>query len=176
MVREEHEGADFDVVASSGATQDAQNGFIEVTGGARTVGRDAEVFATLWPFFRRYELDELRRFERLLALELAGLTGDRHPRSIFARSPFGLVALVVGTLSAWWAVVKTVSGEKTPISLSDLGLASSWVTAAAGLVGIGVVLWYTLKTARNRAQVASLSSITRALALYVEMPDQIRNA
>jgi hypothetical protein len=51
---------------------------------------DAPAFATLWPFFRRYELDDLRRFEHLLGMELAGLTGDRHPRSIFARSPFGV--------------------------------------------------------------------------------------
>ncbi len=137
---------------------------------------DAPAFATLWPFFRRYELDDLRRFEHLLGMELAGLTGDRHPRSIFARSPFGVAALVVGTLSVWWAVIKTVSDEDMmSVFLSDLVLANAWVTGTAWIVGMFVVLWYILKTARNRAQVASLSSINRALALYLEMPDEERD-
>ena len=137
---------------------------------------DAPAFATHWPFFRRYELDDLRRFEHLLGMELAGLTGDRHPRSIFARSPFGVAALVVGTLSVWWAVIKTVSDEDmVSVFLSDLVLANAWVTGTAWIVGMFVVLWYILKTARNRAQVASLSSINRALALYLEMPDEERD-
>jgi hypothetical protein len=137
---------------------------------------DAPAFATLWPFFRRYELDDLRRFEHLLGMELAGLTGDRHPRSIFARSPFGVAALVVGTLSVWWAVIKTVSDEDMmSVFLSDLVLANAWVTGGAWIVGMFVVLWYILKTARNRAQVASLSSINRALALYLEMPEEERD-
>lgn len=136
---------------------------------------DAPAFATLWPFFRGYELDELRNFERLLDLEFTGLTGDRHPRSIFARSPFGIAALVVGTVSAWFAVVKTVSGEDTLVSLSELGIANSYTTGAAVLVGMFVVVWYILRTTRNRNQVAVLSSIIRALELYLGTPDQARD-
>ena len=35
-----------------------------------------------------------------------------------------------GTVSAWFAVVKTVSGEGTLVSLSELGIANSYTTGA----------------------------------------------
>ncbi len=73
-------------------------------------------------------------------------------------------------------MIKTVSDEDMmSVFLSDLVLANAWVTGTAWIVGMFVVLWYILKTARNRAQVASLSSINRALALYLEMPDEERD-
>ena len=38
-----------------------------------------------------------------------------------------------------------------------------------------VVVWYILRTTRNRSQVAVLSSIIRALELYLGTPDQARD-
>ncbi|EMI54786.1 hypothetical protein, partial [Rhodopirellula sallentina] len=60
---------------------------------------DAPSLVTLWSFFDTYPTQQLRSFQQLVALEIAGLTGDRHPRKVFDRSPFGIVALVVGTIT-----------------------------------------------------------------------------
>lgn len=127
---------------------------------------DAQSIVTLWSYFDDYQREKLRGFRRLAALEIEGLTGDRHPRKVFDRSPFGIAALVVGTITIWMSVLKTYTGE----DLSELLelVRFNWLAGTLWIVGLFVVLWYILKTHRNNCQVAFLSSIARALDLYLE--------
>ena len=130
-----------------------------------TLYDDARELVTLWQFFESYSLDQLHTYQRLIRLEHEGLTGDRHPRKVFDRSPFGIVALIVGTITIWMTFLRTYTGE----DLSEL-LELIRFNAIAGIiwiVGLFVVLWYILKTLRNNRQVAVLSSISRALELYL---------
>lgn len=127
---------------------------------------DSREIVTLCRFFGRYERDRLRTFQRLLKLELEGLTGDRHPRRVFDRSPFGIAAIVVGTITIWMTILRTYTGE----DLSELleAVHFNWIAGTMWIVGLFVVLWYILKTLRNNWQVAALSSIGRALTLYLD--------
>ncbi|WP_144058912.1 hypothetical protein [Rhodopirellula sp. SWK7] len=129
---------------------------------------DAQSMVTLWSFFDRYEASELREYQQLIALEIAGLTGDRHPRKVFDRSPFGIVVLVVGTVTIWMTFLRTYTGD----DLSDLLelIRFNWIAGSLWIVGLFVVIWYILKTHRNNVQIALLSSIGRALNVYLRDP------
>ena len=127
---------------------------------------DAQAMVTLWGCFDRYPQNELLAFKRMLRLELDGLTGDRHPRKIFDRSPFGIAALVVGSITIWMTVLKTYTGE----DLSELLelVRFSWIAGTMWIVGLFVVVWYILRTHRNNCQVAFLGSVARSLDLYID--------
>ncbi len=133
---------------------------------------DAATMVTLWRSFESYPRSDLRNYRRLTALELEGLTGDRHPRKIFDRSPFGVAALIVGTLAIWMSVLKTYSGE----DLSDLLelIRFNSIVGTIWIVGLFVAVWYILKTHRNNCQTAFLSSVARALDLYLDDPQTPR--
>ena len=133
---------------------------------------DATTMVGLWRSFESYPRSELRIYRRLTALELEGLTGDRHPRKIFDRSPFGVAALIVGTLAIWMSVLKTYSGE----DLSDLLelIRFNAIVGTIWIVGLFVAVWYILKTHRNNCQTAFLSSVARALDLYLDDPQTPR--
>ncbi len=127
---------------------------------------DAQTLVTLWSGFDCYDREDLRTFQRLTTLEIDGLGGDRHPRKVFDRSPFGFAALIVGTITIWMTILKTYTGE----DLSEL-LALVRFNAIAGtlwIVGLFVVVWYILKTHRNNSQLAFLCSLSRALELYLD--------
>ncbi len=126
---------------------------------------DARQVVTLWKFFAGYNVDRLVTFQKLLHIEHEGLTGDRHPRKIFDRSPFGICALVVGTVTIWMTVLRTFTGE----DLSELLklIRFNWVAGTIWIVGLFVALWYFLKMLRNNRQVAFLSSVDRAMQLYL---------
>lgn len=126
---------------------------------------DAREIVTLWKFFSRYDMDQLRTFQSMLKLDYDGLTGDRHPRKVFDRSPFGIAALVVGTITIWMTILRTYTGE----DLSELLelIRFNWIAGSMWVIGLFVVLWYILKTVRNNRQVAVISSISRALELYL---------
>lgn len=127
---------------------------------------DSRSMVTLWRFFGSYDRTQLQSFRRLLDLELEGLSGDRHPRKVFDRSPFGIAAIVIGTITIWMSLIRTFTGE-------DLGellelIRFNWLSGLIWIVGLFVVLWYILKTHRNNQQVAVLSSLKRALNLYLD--------
>lgn len=126
---------------------------------------DAQSLLTLWRCFDDYTREELSTFQRLISLELAGLTGDRHPRKVFDRSPFGIAALVVGTITIWMTFLRTYTGE----DLSELLelIRFNWIAGTLWVVGLFVVLWFILKTVRNNRQVAFLASVARALDQYL---------
>lgn len=126
---------------------------------------DAREIVTLWDFFGRYEDDQLRTFQSMLKLDHDGLTGDRHPRKVFDRSPFGIATLVVGTITVWMTILRTYTGE----DLSELLelIRFNWIAGSMWIIGLFVVLWYILKTVRNNRQVALIASISRALELYL---------
>ena len=52
---------------------------------------------TLWRFFDSYDRSTLKRYQQLVKLEQKGLTGDRHPRKVFDRSPGRLPSCVLLT-------------------------------------------------------------------------------
>ncbi|MEP3480202.1 MAG: hypothetical protein ABJZ55_13205 [Fuerstiella sp.] len=126
---------------------------------------DAQQQVTLWNYFDRYNIDQLNAFQRMLKSDHEGLTGDRSPRKIFDRSPFGIIALVVGTVTIWLGVLQKYAGD----DLNDM-LTLFHYNSFAGLlwiVGLFVVLWYILKTVRNNRQVSLLMTISRALEVYL---------
>lgn len=133
---------------------------------------DARALVTLWTFFRAYDHEQLQRFARMVKLELQGLTGDLHPRSVFARSPLGIAALGGAIISVWWAIVTTVSGVDVSGFRSTLeeGLGDTVITIlvfVAFFGGLFVGIYYFVKIGEYRAQIADLSSIARALDLYL---------
>lgn len=129
---------------------------------------DARSMVTFWQFFEKYGTDELSDFQRLIEIEIQGLTGDRHPRKVFDRSPFGVVALVVGTITVWMTFLRTYTGD----DLSELLelIRFNWIAGSIWIIGLFVVVWYILKTHRNNCQVAFLSSLRRAISLYLDRP------
>ncbi len=131
-----------------------------------TLYDDARSVVTLWRYFNSIPREQLVAFRKLLQLEHDGLTGDRHPRKIFDRSPFGIGALIVGTITIWMTVLQTFTGE----DLSELLqlIRFNWVAGTVWIVGLFVAIWYILKTLRNNRQVALLSSIRRSLDLYLD--------
>ncbi len=138
---------------------------------------DAPALVALWDYFGSLETEDLRRFHKLTGLELGGLTGDRHPAAILGRSVFGTAAVLMGAVTVWWGLIKMVSGDNLGKLFSDLflGLLPAGITnRLAGviwLVGMFVVVWYVLRMARNRKQVAFLSTLSRALDLYLAKKD-----
>ena len=133
---------------------------------------DARSLVTLWAFFESYSHRQLRSFQRLVQMELDGLNGDRHPRKVFDRSPFGIVAIVVGTITIWMTIVRIYTGDDLSIFLEAIRFNS--IAGVIWVVGLFVVLWYILKTVRNNQQVAFLSTIGRALELYLN--DELASA
>lgn len=126
---------------------------------------DAQSMVTLWGCFDEYSRDQLRSFQRLLTLELDGLNGDRHPRKIFDRTPFGIAALIVGSITIWMTVLRTYTGEDLSPMLELVRF--NWIAGTMWIVGLFLVVWYILRTHRNNCQVAMLGSISRALDLYL---------
>ncbi|MGI9519284.1 MAG: hypothetical protein ACR2NP_19695 [Pirellulaceae bacterium] len=127
---------------------------------------DSQEMVTLWQFFERYDRDQLHAWHRLVQLDQEGLTTDRHPRKVFDRSPFGIVAIIVGTITVWMTILKTFSGEDASRWLEVIHF--NWVAGSIWIIGLFVALWYILKTLRNNRQVAFLSSLNRALTLYLD--------
>ena len=130
---------------------------------------DAPTMLALWRSFEEYDTADLQLFKRLTKLELDGLKGDRHPRKIFDRSPFGVVALIVGSVTIWMSVLKTYSGQNLGELLLLLeAIRFNWIVGTMWVVGLFVVVWYIIKTHRNNSQVAFLSSVSRALDVYLD--------
>lgn len=131
---------------------------------------DAASIVTLWRMFDGYPRQQLASWQKLLRMEYEGLVGDRHPRKVFDRSPFGIAALVVGTFTVWMTFLRNYTGE----DLSDLLelVRFNWIAGSLWIGGLFVFLWFVLKTVRNNKQVALLGSVSRALELYLEFPPE----
>jgi len=127
---------------------------------------DAAAYVTLWRRFDGLERERLQRFARIAMLEIRGLTGDRHPSQVFNRTALGIGGLVLATLTVWMTFVRGYSGEDVR-PLIDL-VRSDVVTASMWVGGLFVVTWYIVRMVRNRKQVATLSTIHRALELYLD--------
>ena len=129
---------------------------------------DSRTMVTLWSIFDGYEKHQLQSFEQLLQVEVDGLTGDRHPKHVFDRSIFGKAAIVIAVITVWMGVLKTFTGD----NLGDLMIFSEfdWVGGLILVGGLFVVLWYVLKTFRNNKQVALMSTLFRALKVYLYDP------
>lgn len=128
---------------------------------------DAPTLVTLWQFMDDYTPEELSVYRRLTDLELEGLSGDRHPRKVFDRSPFGFVALIVGTVTIWMTVLRTYSGDDFLREFLAAVRFNS-IVGTIWVVGLFVVVWFILKTHRNNRQVAFLSSVSRSINLYLD--------
>lgn len=126
---------------------------------------DARLLVTLWHFFEQQPQRSLPAFEEMLDLEIDGLNGDRHPRKVFDRSPFGVAALIAGTVTIWMTVFQTYSGDDLSELLELVRFRS--IAGLIWIIGLFVVIWYILKTHRNNRQVAFLASLRRALKLYL---------
>jgi hypothetical protein len=127
---------------------------------------DAPAIIALWNRFEAYDNDQLRRYRRLIEIELSGLNGDRHPRKVFDRSPFGLAALIIGTITIWMTFLRIYSGE-------DLGpllelIRFNAIVGVLWIVGMFLVVWYIVRTHRNNLQVAHLATVARAIDLYLD--------
>jgi hypothetical protein len=135
---------------------------------------DAPAIVTLWGFFQAYDCDQLHRYHKLTITELGGLKGDHHPMAILGRSILGTGALLLSGVTVWWGLIKLVSVDHTGSLFTDLLhdlLSPAMVNRLVGvvwLVGMFVVVWYALRMVRNRKQVAFLSSLSRALELYLD--------
>lgn len=132
---------------------------------------DAQEIVTLWGLFDGYPKSRLHAWRRLLQLEYDGLTGDRHPRKVFDRSPFGIGAIVIGTFTVWMTFLRNYSGE----DLSDLLelVRFNWIAGTLWIGGLFVFLWFVLKTVRNNKQVALVGTLSRALQLYLLSCDSV---
>lgn len=130
---------------------------------------DAPEIVTLWRLFDRYPRHRLKTWRKLLKMEYEGLLGDRHPRKVFDRSPFGIAAIVVGSFTVWMTFLRNYTGE----DLSDLLelIRFNWIAGTLWVGGMFVFLWYVLKTVRNNKQVALIGSMSRSLELYLEFQD-----
>ncbi|NHN39596.1 hypothetical protein G8764_20035 [Pseudomaricurvus alcaniphilus] len=139
-----------------------------------TLYEDARNLVTLWRFFPEYEKSQLRRYNRLTAMELSGLTGDHHPMAILGRSLLGTAALLMSAISVWWGLISLISADDSGNLFTELlhGLLDpAWINRIVGVIwlaGMYVLIWYVLRMIRNRRQVAFLSSLTRALTLYLD--------
>ena len=140
---------------------------------------DAPVILTLRQFFERYTPDQLRQYHKLTNTELCGLKGDHHPTAILGRSWIGTGALLLSAITIWLGLIKLVaidnSDSLSAEFLRDL-VSPSMVNRLVGVicvVGLFVVIWYSLRMVRNRKQVAFLSSLSRALDLYLDDIDLI---
>jgi hypothetical protein len=138
---------------------------------------DAPAIVTLWGFFQAYDCDQLHRYHKLTITELGGLKGDQHPMAILGRSVLGTGALLLSGVTVWWGLIELVSVDDTG-NLFTMFLHSllsptmvNRLVAVVWLVGIFVVVWYALRMVRNRKQVAFLSSLSRALELYLDEMD-----
>lgn len=109
--------------------------------------------------------DKLCSFHNLIKLETDGLTGDRHPRKVFDRSPFGIAAIIIGTVTIWMSIFKNVSGQDMSELLELIRF--NWIAGTVWIGGLFVGLWYILKTLRNNRQVAFLGTVNRALSIYL---------
>jgi hypothetical protein len=142
-----------------------------------TFYENASTIVTLWDFLQKYECDQLRRYHKLTLMELNGLTSDLHPMAILGRSVLGTAALLFSGVAVWWGLVKLVSEDNPGNLFSELLhnlLSTAMVNRILGviwLVGIFVVIWYVLRMVRNRKQVAFLSSLSRAIELYLDDAD-----
>ena len=146
-----------------------------------TFYEDAPNTVALWNFFRKFECDQLRRYHMLAKMELSGLMGDYHPRAIFGRSVLGTAALLLGCGTVWWGLIKLICGEDSGKLSSDFfqdllnTVTINRVVGVISIVGMFVVVWYVLRMVRNRKQVAFLSSLSRALTLYLDGLDSQNN-
>jgi hypothetical protein len=135
---------------------------------------DAPALVSLWRFMRGYNDEQLCLFHKLTLIELDGLRGDYHPMAIFGRSVLGAGALVLSGMTVWSGLINLVSNEDAGNWFTELlhsFLSPSIENSLVGvvmLVGLFVVIWYPLRMVRNRKQVAFLSSLSRALTLYLD--------
>ncbi len=142
-----------------------------------TFYEDAPVIVTFSGFLQKYECDQLRRYRKLTMMELSGLTVDYHPMAILGRSVLGTAALLLSSVTIWWGLIKLVSENDPTSFFSEFfhGLLSpamvNRIVGVLWLVGMFVVVWYILRMVRNRKQVAFLSSLSRALELYLDEED-----
>ena len=125
---------------------------------------------TFWRFLERYDRKKLRRFQKLIEMEVEGLSTDRHPRKVFDRSPLGILAIIVGTITVWMTVVRNFTGEDMSILLELIRF--NFIAGAVWIGGLFVALWFILKIYRNNRQLAFLGSLKRAMHLYLEDPTE----
>lgn len=140
-----------------------------------TLFEDAQILVTLLGLFHTYDDEKLHRFHKLTLMELNGLTGDFHPMAILGRSILGTGGLILGGVTVFWGLIRLLSGDDMaklfPAFLTTV-LSAAMVNRIAGLIylaGIFVFIWYLLRMVRNRKQVAFLSSLSRALEIYLEL-------
>lgn len=139
---------------------------------------DAPTLVSLWQFMQGYTYEQLCLFHKLTLIELDGLKGDYHPMAIFGRSVLGTGALVLSGMTIWSGLISLVANEEAGNWFTELLrslLSPSIENSLVGvvmLVGMFVIIWYPLRMVRNRKQVAFLSSLSRALALYLDSRGQ----
>ena len=127
---------------------------------------DAPAIVSLWNRFEAYDPAQLQRYRRLIDVELNGLNGDRHPRKVFDRSPLGLAALIIGTITIWMTFLKIYSGDDLSELLDPFRFDT--VVGILWIVGMFLVLWYIVRIHRNNQQVARLATIARSIDLYLD--------
>lgn len=138
-----------------------------------TFYEDAQAIVTLMAFFQSYDKSQLQHYHQLVQMELNGLTGDYNPTAILGRSILGTAALLLSGITVWWGLIKMVSMNQPAHEVPPLlqGLFSTAITnrlvGIIWIVGMFVVIWYVVRMVRNRKQVSFLSSLSRALELYL---------
>jgi hypothetical protein len=139
--------------------------------------RDINRIALLRKFLQKFPFDNLKRFQKIIELELQGLEGDLKPRAVLTSTLPAAIIVGLGLAAAWstlWANYFSFDIAKIFIEVLSNKLQQikwlNWVASLTfvfgGFVGIG---WYVTVSYQNLKQISHLRSLHRAITLYLSL-------
>lgn len=146
--------------------------------------RDIGQIALLKNFLKKYADPDLRRFQKLISIEINGLAGDMNPRTILTSTLPAAIITGLGLATVWTALGSAYFGfdlSKIVVDVFMNKLAGiSWLRGVLSIVfvigGFMGIAWYVTGSYRNQKQILFLKSLDRTITLYLSIIDEPEEA
>lgn len=139
--------------------------------------RDIGNIALYKNFLKQYTDSELKGYQILIEIEMAGLEGDMNPRTILTSTIPAAIITGLGLAAVWTALGAVYFG----IDLSNEVVAAlvkklkeidwlQWILSGVFVIGgfVGIT-WYVTSRYKSQKQLMFLKSLNRAISIYLIM-------
>lgn len=142
--------------------------------------RDIAKIALYKNFLKAYSVSDLTNFQKIIEIEIAGLEGDMHPRTILTSTFPAAVITGIGLAAVWTALGAVYFGidlsnevvEALVKKLKEIENLKGILSAVFVIGGFAGITWYVTSLYKSQKQLMFLKSLNRAISIYLFMERQ----